>query len=90
MTRPRTTNPRRFAQLFSVAATAALLTVPAEAVAPDPDHAHSHRGFDARVERNQGLAAVQPSALQVRALDGLRAELPELAVTFDRNTGATR
>ncbi len=84
------TSSRSLAQLLSIAAATVVLAVPALAVAPDPDHAVSHRGFDARIEWNQGFAEVTPSSLQVRALDGLRAELPELAVTFDRTTGVTR
>ncbi|MCB1056731.1 MAG: M36 family metallopeptidase [Acidobacteria bacterium] len=47
------------------------------------------RNFDARIETQLELS-VSPSALQVKAAETLRREVPELAVEFDRTTGATR
>jgi extracellular elastinolytic metalloproteinase len=69
--------------------------LPAQAVVRDaaPPGAlppqHEHRNFDARVKLNKG-ARFEPSQRQTLAIEALRAELPELSVTFEHTTGATR
>jgi len=48
-----------------------------------------NRNYDARIESNAKLR--QPaSAAQREAIQALRSEIPELAVSFDESTGATR
>ena len=56
-------------------------------------HNHEHhegRNFDARIDLNQSFAAVTATPLQMRTLDALRADMPDLAATFDETTGVTR
>ncbi|MEM6793160.1 MAG: extracellular metalloproteinase [Acidobacteriota bacterium] len=50
-------------------------------------HAHDHRNYDARVSLQKAVAA-QPSALQQRAVDSLRASVQDLNVEFSQHTGA--
>jgi len=47
------------------------------------------RNFDARIDDNRGLS-ISESAVQIEALERFRAEIPELAVSFDRATGVAR
>lgn len=66
-----------------------LMAASVGAVAPDDSQGHAQRNFDARVQHNQGFVA--PSGLaQNQGLEQLRAALPDLAVTFEPTTGATR
>ena len=74
-----------FALGFIAALVALLLSGAAWAVAPELEQ----RNFDARVDYNKGYVA-QKSAGQTPALDALRAEVSDLAVTFDETTGVTR
>jgi extracellular elastinolytic metalloproteinase len=48
------------------------------------------RHFDARIEHQKSLVPVAPSPVQQAAVDQLRARVPELLVTYDPVTGATR
>ena len=78
---------QRIVHLLAAAAVTNVLIAPVSALAPDPDSARAHRNYDARIERNHGLVAVQPGALQVRALDGLRADAVG-ALTPDGSLGS--
>ncbi len=69
---------------------AALLVAPVGAIEHDHGKAAESRNYDARIDHNNSLAGIQPDAIQLQALDALRAEIPELGVTFDETTGVTR
>ena len=47
------------------------------------------RNFDARIQVNAKVAAVQPSPAQMQGLDALRSAIPELAAEFEPTTGVT-
>ncbi len=73
------------ASILLAALAAAVLTAAPAAAAP----ADEGRNFDARVSANLGFEAA-PGAGQLAAAERLRAEVPELLVTYDDATGATR
>ncbi|MEM7481793.1 MAG: M36 family metallopeptidase [Acidobacteriota bacterium] len=76
--------------LSVVAALAALLfTGGLWAVGPDAGEGHSLRDFDARVRYNQTFK-VDPTAGQQQRIAAMSAAVPEMAVTFEETTGATR
>jgi extracellular elastinolytic metalloproteinase len=68
----------------------AVLTAAGSAWAVGPESGLGEgRNHDARVQHNKSFA-VQQSAAQLQAIDALRAEVPDLDVTFDETTGVTR
>ena len=71
---------------LAAAFAAAVLAVPPAAAATAPA---DERNFDARVTLNQDFAA-EPGAGQLAAVERLRADLPDLLVSYEGATGATR
>ena len=60
----------------------------AQAQAPHPGE-HEDRNFDARVALTRNLA-IEPSVEQTRAIDQMRAHVPDLGATMDPTSGMTR
>ncbi len=75
-------SPNTHAVLFAVA----LLAASAAGAVTDPSD--EGRNFDARLETQ--IAPTEPAQFQVEAVNALRAEVPDLLVTFDERSGATR
>src|SRR5687767_12544885 len=76
--------------LGAVPALIALLLAPSAAFAVAPDkRADANRAFDARIEHNRAFRA-EPAAAQGRAAGEFQRSVPDLAVTYDEATGATR
>ena len=70
---------------LAAAFAALVLVVPSAAAAAADDG----RNFDARVAHDLAVA-VEPGAGQLAAAERLRTDLPDLLVTYDETTGATR
>ncbi|MEM7581989.1 MAG: M36 family metallopeptidase, partial [Acidobacteriota bacterium] len=68
---------------------ALLVSGSAWAAAPGSHHQHNHRNYDARGVENLTFKAA-PNFEQKQAIDALRADVPGLAVTFDKTLGVTR
>ena len=54
-----------------------------------PNKADPDRNFDARVDHNQGFRAA-PALTQLRSVADVKRNIPDLGVTYDEATGATR
>ena len=67
----------------------ALLSLPALAAAPGA-HVDEGRHFDARLAPASLQATAEPARLQLEGIERLRSERPDLLVTFDPLSGATR
>ena len=76
--------------LTALTAGALVLGTTALAFAPDPHKHGEHHNFDARVAHNQAQKAIAAAPEQMAAIDALRLQMPELAATFDADTGVTR
>ncbi|MEM7051779.1 MAG: M36 family metallopeptidase [Acidobacteriota bacterium] len=75
--------------ILALVGAALLWTGAALAIGPVADDGHAHNDFDARVRYNQTFK-VDPQPLQQQRIGVMEALLPELAVTFEGTTGATR
>ena len=74
----------------AIPALVALLLAPSTAMAVAPQkQADGSRNFDARIDYNKRFRAV-PAVTQLRSAAELKRDTPDLGVTFDEATGATR
>ena len=79
----------RFAQGIVLALVALLIAGTTWAAAPHSDALNEERNYDARIEHTKSIL-IHKSIQQENALATLRAQVSDLAVTFDEKFGTTR